>query len=509
MEERNYYQVLNIDKNASMTEIKSAYLREARTTHPDHNKGKEDEFVKKFQELTESYKTLSDPKLRATYDRNLELKAHLVTKPSIMETFEKLISDKTLSGDSLGKREFATFLSGNGNRSGQYTTDETKRVKLEHVFQFERQGDSFKFHKQPLDSNKSGDFIKNAMMNSGDYSKQKSEDYSKHKLTEDIIKNKSSKIIDVAQNLLSLSQLKSADFSKPSNNSMDYSKVQFPPFSANQSSSGKVDSSQDYKNAPLNTVNSFSNLARTQSNGSQILPPPSNLLTSGSYYNNSVTLQTSLNISFSESVYGCSKNILIKRQTLCPNCTLNSPSSTSTSSSNTLENNNSVSNAENTDNNSKSNLRSVSTPILLNLNTKLEPSAGSQSSFVLSNSPSKEYIKLPLPGKSNSSNEVCKTCNGIGTYSADARVSVTIPAGIINGSRQILKGEGDVSSSGKKGDLIVVVNVEAHPFIRRVGNCDVACDLPLSFAQASLGTALQIPSIYGPVQVFYFSSFIF
>jgi molecular chaperone DnaJ len=65
---QDFYEVLGVSKNATEAEIKSAYRKLARKYHPDVNKN-DKEAEEKFKQATEAYKVLSDPKLRAEYDR--------------------------------------------------------------------------------------------------------------------------------------------------------------------------------------------------------------------------------------------------------------------------------------------------------------------------------------------------------------------------------------------------------------------------------------------------------
>lgn len=65
---KNYYEVLGISNNASDSEIKSAFKKQAIKYHPDRNKG-DAEAEKKFKEVNEAYQVLSDPDKRASYDR--------------------------------------------------------------------------------------------------------------------------------------------------------------------------------------------------------------------------------------------------------------------------------------------------------------------------------------------------------------------------------------------------------------------------------------------------------
>ena len=64
----NYYELLKLDKNASMDEIKKSYKKLALKYHPDRNKDNIEENEKKFKKITEAYEVLSDPKKRQEYD---------------------------------------------------------------------------------------------------------------------------------------------------------------------------------------------------------------------------------------------------------------------------------------------------------------------------------------------------------------------------------------------------------------------------------------------------------
>ncbi len=65
----NYYEVLEVAKNASDADIKKAYRRLAMKWHPDKNPDNSEEAAKKFQEIGEAYDVLSDMEKRAIYDR--------------------------------------------------------------------------------------------------------------------------------------------------------------------------------------------------------------------------------------------------------------------------------------------------------------------------------------------------------------------------------------------------------------------------------------------------------
>ena len=67
MAKKDFYQILEVDKNVSAADIKKAYRKKALEFHPDRNKSADAET--KFKEVTEAYEILSDPKKRATYDQ--------------------------------------------------------------------------------------------------------------------------------------------------------------------------------------------------------------------------------------------------------------------------------------------------------------------------------------------------------------------------------------------------------------------------------------------------------
>ena len=64
---KDYYNILNISKDASLDEIKKSYRKLALKYHPDKNKDNE-ESTKKFQEITEAYSILGDEQKRKNYD---------------------------------------------------------------------------------------------------------------------------------------------------------------------------------------------------------------------------------------------------------------------------------------------------------------------------------------------------------------------------------------------------------------------------------------------------------
>jgi DnaJ-class molecular chaperone len=85
--------------------------------------------------------------------------------------------------------------------------------------------------------------------------------------------------------------------------------------------------------------------------------------------------------------------------------------------------------------------------------------------------------------------------------SIDEVISVKVPAGVMEGSKVAARGKGQPShSGGPRGDLIILVHVEPHPYFRRDGN-DIELDLPISAAEAAQGATISVPTIDGPVDI--------
>lgn len=79
------------------------------------------------------------------------------------------------------------------------------------------------------------------------------------------------------------------------------------------------------------------------------------------------------------------------------------------------------------------------------------------------------------------------------------KLNVTVPAGVREGQRLKLSGEGDISSGGA-GDLYVIINLQEHPLFKRVEN-DIQLELPVSYTEAILGTSMEIPTLTGKAEI--------
>jgi len=93
--------------------------------------------------------------------------------------------------------------------------------------------------------------------------------------------------------------------------------------------------------------------------------------------------------------------------------------------------------------------------------------------------------------------ERCPECRGQGRLEREKTIELRIPPGVDTGTRLRVAGEGEPGpSGGPAGDLYVVLDVKEHAFFERRG-ADLYCTIPLSIAQATLGTELQVPGLNG------------
>ena len=95
----------------------------------------------------------------------------------------------------------------------------------------------------------------------------------------------------------------------------------------------------------------------------------------------------------------------------------------------------------------------------------------------------------------------CEACAGRGRRELERRLTVKVPAGVDDGSRIRIAGNGEAGiRNGQAGDLYVYLTVKPHATFRRDG-LDTFVDVPVSFTQAALGAALSVPSLEGEVAV--------
>jgi molecular chaperone DnaJ len=95
----------------------------------------------------------------------------------------------------------------------------------------------------------------------------------------------------------------------------------------------------------------------------------------------------------------------------------------------------------------------------------------------------------------------CASCNGDGRVITEKTYQVDVPAGVDTGSTLRLTGRGAVGArGGSAGDLYVHIRVAAHETLRRDGD-DLIADLPISIAQAALGTKILLPTLDGDEEI--------
>ncbi|HEY3936050.1 MAG TPA: molecular chaperone DnaJ [Bryobacteraceae bacterium] len=104
-------------------------------------------------------------------------------------------------------------------------------------------------------------------------------------------------------------------------------------------------------------------------------------------------------------------------------------------------------------------------------------------------------------GKGKLIRHPCQQCRGEGFTRVDRKLKVNIPAGVDNGTRLRLTGEGNPGPAGSHpGDLYVVIKVHEHPIFERREN-DLHCTLPINVAQAVLGAEIEIETFDGTQQI--------
>ncbi len=91
----------------------------------------------------------------------------------------------------------------------------------------------------------------------------------------------------------------------------------------------------------------------------------------------------------------------------------------------------------------------------------------------------------------------CTNCNGAGRITKERALSVNIPAGVEDGTRIRLAGEGEAGlRGGPAGDLYIFLSIKPHEFFQRDGS-DLFCRVPISMTAAALGGDIEVPTIDG------------
>ena len=113
-------------------------------------------------------------------------------------------------------------------------------------------------------------------------------------------------------------------------------------------------------------------------------------------------------------------------------------------------------------------------------------------------------MQQPCPhcgGRGQKLSNPCKSCSGAGRVEEEKVLSVKIPAGVDNGDRIRLSGEGEAGPAGAAaGDLYVEIRVREHAIFQRDGD-DLHCEVPIRFSQAALGDTLRVPTLGGEAEI--------
>jgi molecular chaperone DnaJ len=104
-------------------------------------------------------------------------------------------------------------------------------------------------------------------------------------------------------------------------------------------------------------------------------------------------------------------------------------------------------------------------------------------------------------GKVIRDEDKCGTCHGAGRTKINKTLSVKIPAGVDEGDRIRLSGEGEAGvNGGPTGDLYVVIHLKPHEMFQRDGG-NLHCEMPISFTTAALGGEIEVPTLGGSAKM--------
>jgi molecular chaperone DnaJ len=100
-------------------------------------------------------------------------------------------------------------------------------------------------------------------------------------------------------------------------------------------------------------------------------------------------------------------------------------------------------------------------------------------------------------GRGETIDNPCTSCAGLGRVMRERSLSVNIPAGVEDGTRIRLSGEGEAGlRGGPSGDLYIFLSIKPHPFFQRDG-ADLYCRVPISMVQAALGGEFTVRTVDG------------
>jgi molecular chaperone DnaJ len=179
-------------------------------------------------------------------------------------------------------------------------------------------------------------------------------------------------------------------------------------------------------------------------------------------------LRIKLKLNFEEIAKGVSKNIKVKKHVVCTTCSGNGAKDrNSVQTCNTCNGNGQVKRVQNT---FLGQMQTVTTCPTCN-------------------------------GEGTTVTAKCGNCKGEGRVYGEEMVSLDIPAGVQEGMQLSLSGKGNAGErGGMAGDLIILIEEEAHPTLHRDG-LNVAYDLHITFPDAVFGTQAEVPTIDGKAKI--------
>lgn len=189
--------------------------------------------------------------------------------------------------------------------------------------------------------------------------------------------------------------------------------------------------------------------------------------TSSSYSRRNAPIQgddivASLTISFEEAAFGCKKDVTFSRVEKCPECdATGAEKGTSPETCSVCGGTGQV-------------RTSQRTPLGIFQSTRTCSKCGGKG----------KVIKNP-----------CKNCKGTGYVKIKKTISVTIPAGIDENQKVVVRSQGNEGrNGGPSGDLILVISIRPHPIFERDGY-NILCEVPITFAEATLGAEIDVPTL--------------
>lgn len=95
----------------------------------------------------------------------------------------------------------------------------------------------------------------------------------------------------------------------------------------------------------------------------------------------------------------------------------------------------------------------------------------------------------------------CTSCHGAGRVKQNKTLSIKVPAGVDEGDRIRLSGEGEAGvNGGPTGDLYVVIHLKEHEIFKRDGG-NLHCEMPIGFTTAALGGEIEVPTLEGSAKM--------